>query len=84
MSMIQDGDLIYIIHDKRRQWVRRVKSKKQFHCDRGYLDYDDIIGQKYGITFLFKPSNFKVAVLKPTLSDIIFHMKRESQIIYPE
>ncbi|UYP47764.1 hypothetical protein NEF87_004049 [Candidatus Lokiarchaeum ossiferum] len=84
MTVIQDGDLIFIVHDKRRQWVRKVQAKQQFHCDRGFLRYDDIIGKPFGETFLLQPNNHKVALLNPLPGDIISHMKRQSQIIYPE
>lgn len=84
MTVIQDGDLIFIVHDKRRQWVRKVQAKQQFHCDRGFLRFDDIIGKPFGETFLLQPNNHKVALLNPLPGDIISHMKRQSQIIYPE
>ncbi len=84
MVNIKDGDLIYIIHDKRRQWVRKIKKDTKFHCDQGFLEYNSIIGKPYGKTYFLSPNQRKVAILKPTISDTIFHMKRESQIIYPE
>ncbi len=84
MTVINDGDLIFIVHDKRRQWVRKVQAHQQFHCDRGFLNYDNIIGKPFGETFLLQPNSRKVALLNPLPGDIIFHMKRQSQIIYPE
>ncbi len=84
MTEIKDGDLIFIVYDKRRQWVRKVKINQQFHCDRGYLNFNDIIGSKFGETFFLQPNKNKVALIKPLPCDIISHMKRQSQIIYPE
>jgi tRNA (adenine57-N1/adenine58-N1)-methyltransferase catalytic subunit len=84
MSNIQDGDLIFIIYDKRRQWLRKVVSNQKFHSDKGFIEFNELIGKPYGHTYLLNPNNHKISILKPLISDIIFHMKRQSQIIYPE
>ncbi|MHA1584690.1 MAG: tRNA (adenine-N1)-methyltransferase, partial [Promethearchaeota archaeon] len=84
MHIINDGDLIFIVYDHRRKWLRRVELGKQFHCDRGYLNYEDIVGKEYGETHLLLPHHNKVALLPALPSNIILHMKRQSQIIYPE
>ncbi|MHA1675338.1 MAG: tRNA (adenine-N1)-methyltransferase [Promethearchaeota archaeon] len=83
-DLIKSGDRIFILYDIRRQWIRTVQDGKDFHCDKGYLHFDDLIGQPYGHTYRLQPNNNKVAVLSPKVSDIIFRMKRQSQIIYPE
>lgn len=81
---IKDGDLVYIIYDKRRKWVRKAIKDNEFHSDRGYIKFDELIGKNYGETAFLHPSNHKVAILPALLSDIIHSMKRQSQIIYPE
>ena len=84
-NTIQDQDLLYIVYDnKKRKWLRKVESGKQFHTDRGYLDYDDIIGKQFGSIVLSKPYNHKFFLFKPLPSDIVVNMVRASQIIYPE
>ncbi|TFH27534.1 MAG: methyltransferase domain-containing protein [Promethearchaeota archaeon] len=83
-DLIKTGDRIFILYDVRRQWIRTVQDDKDFHCDKGFLHFDDLIGHPYGHTYRLQPNNNKVAVLRPLASDIIFRMKRESQIIYPE
>ena len=42
---IENGDLVYIIYDKRRRWVRKAIKDKEFHSDRGFLKFNDIIGK---------------------------------------
>ncbi|MBN2155694.1 MAG: tRNA (adenine-N1)-methyltransferase [Candidatus Lokiarchaeota archaeon] len=84
-NIIHDQDLVYIVYDtKKRKWLRKVSSGEQFHTDRGYLDYDDIIGREFGSIVLSKPYGHKFFVFKPLPSDIIINMTRASQIIYPE
>ena len=81
---ITEGDKVLIFYDKRRQWLRTVTANEEFHCDKGFIRFNDLIGQELGQIYHLKPHKNKVAVLNPLPSDIIFHMKRSSQIIYPE
>jgi len=84
-NTIQDHDLVYIVFDnKKRKWLRKVTSGEQFHTDRGYLDYNDIIGREFGSIVLSKPFGYKFFIFKPLPSDIVVNMTRASQIIYPE
>jgi tRNA (adenine57-N1/adenine58-N1)-methyltransferase len=84
MDTIADGDLIYIIHDQRRKWLRKIKTGEEFHTDKGFVRYSDLIGKQFGETMILAPTNRKVALLRPLPSDIVMNMRRESQIIYPE
>ncbi|MFW9894273.1 MAG: tRNA (adenine-N1)-methyltransferase [Candidatus Thorarchaeota archaeon] len=84
---IKENDLIFLILDDKRRWILPVKSGEDFHTHKGIIEFDDIIGQKYGSVVFSKPYNtqgYKFYVLKPILSDIILHMRRKTQIIYPE
>src|SRR6056297_849607 len=82
-NIIKDGDYAFLIYDKRRQWVKKVEKDQTFHCDRGFIEYNKLIGKEFGHKFWLS-SGKKIGVLKPTLTEKIFHMKRRSQIIYPE
>jgi len=81
---IKNGDIVYLIFDKRRKFLKTVKAGEKFHCDRGYIDFDDIIGKNFGTIIESKPYNHNVIILKPLPSDIILNLSRASQIIYPE
>jgi tRNA (adenine57-N1/adenine58-N1)-methyltransferase len=84
-SFIQDQDLVYIVYDKRRRWIRKVEKGQRFQCDRGYLKFDDIIGKvEFGTVVKIEPNGNKIQLLKPLPADIVTKMGRESQIIYPE
>ena len=84
MQPIRAGERIYLILDHHRKWIRTANPTQQFHSDKGFIDFKDVIGKHPGQTFLLSPYHRKVAILRPLLSDFIFHMKRQSQIIYPE
>ncbi len=86
-DLIQDNDLIFLILDERRRWLMEVKPGGTFHTHRGIIEFNDIIGKKFGTCVFSRPyesAGYKFFVLKPLPSDYILHMARKTQIIYPE
>jgi tRNA (adenine57-N1/adenine58-N1)-methyltransferase len=84
---IKENDLIFLILDERRRWIIPVKSGGTFHTHKGIVEFDDIIGEKFGCVVFSKPyetQGYKFYVLKPLPSDYVIHMTRKTQIIYPE
>ncbi|MHA1932918.1 MAG: tRNA (adenine-N1)-methyltransferase [Promethearchaeota archaeon] len=86
-EIVEENDLIFLILDDRRRWIIPVKSGENFHTHKGIIEYDDIIGQKFGRVVFSKPyetQGYKFYVLKPLPSDYVIYMNRKTQIIYPE
>jgi tRNA (adenine57-N1/adenine58-N1)-methyltransferase len=86
-EIVKENDLIFLILDDRRRWIIPVKSGGTFHTHKGIIEFDDIIGQKFGTVVFSKPhetQGYKFYVLKPLPSDYVLHMTRKTQIIYPE
>ena len=86
-DLIQDNDLIFLILDERRRWLMEVKPGGTFHTHRGIIEFNDIIGKRFGTCVFSRPfesAGYKFFVLKPLPSDYILHMARKTQIIYPE
>ncbi|MFX1418066.1 MAG: tRNA (adenine-N1)-methyltransferase [Promethearchaeota archaeon] len=86
-EFIKENDLIFLILDEKRRWLVQVKSGDNFHTHRGIIEFNDIIGKKFGSVVFsrpFKTQGYKFYVLKPIPSDYILHMSRKTQIIYPE
>ncbi|MHA2283516.1 MAG: tRNA (adenine-N1)-methyltransferase [Promethearchaeota archaeon] len=84
---IKENDLIFLVLDDKRRWIVPVKSGDTFHTHKGIIEFDDIIGQKFGTVVFSKPyetQGYKFHILKPLLSDYVLHMIRKTQIIYPE
>ena len=76
-----------MILDAKRRWLVQVKSGGDFHTHKGIIEFDDIIGKKFGSVVFSRPfetQGYKFYVLKPLPSDYILHMTRKTQIIYPE
>ena len=86
-NIIKENDLIFLILDAKRRWLVQVKSGGDFHTHKGIIEFDDIIGKKFGSVVFSRPfetQGYKFYVLKPLPSDYILHMTRKTQIIYPE
>ena len=86
-EIIEENDLIFLILDDRRRWILPVKAGDTFHTHKGIIEFDDIIGQKFGTVVFSKPyetQGYKFYILKPLPSDYVIHMVRKTQIIYPE
>ncbi|MFX0002612.1 MAG: tRNA (adenine-N1)-methyltransferase [Candidatus Hodarchaeota archaeon] len=86
-EIIKENDLIFLILDQKRRWLVQVKTGGTFHTHKGIIEFDDIIGRKFGSVVFSKPyetQGYKFFVLKPLPSDYILHMSRKTQIIYPE
>ena len=86
-DLIKNNDLIFLILDERRRWLVEAKPGGTFHTHRGIIEFNDLIGKKFGTCVFSRPyesAGYKFFVLKPLPSDYILHMARKTQIIYPE
>jgi len=86
-ELINDNDLIFLVLDERRKWLIKVKSGDQFHTHKGKIYFNDVIGKPYGSVIFSKPhetQGYKFYILRPLPSDYVHHMRRKTQIIYPE
>lgn len=83
MTKVSDGDTVLFYLDSRRHWLRRVEAGKSFHLHRGILDFDNVIGQKYG-SLIPTSLGAYVAVLPPLPRDRAIKMGRQTNIVYPK
>lgn len=77
------GDLIMIIGKDRRTFVRTVAEGQKFDCHLGYINYADLIGVRFGAQVQTNIGH-KMFILAPHTDDVIRHLPRDSQIIYPK
>jgi tRNA (adenine57-N1/adenine58-N1)-methyltransferase catalytic subunit len=78
MALIQENDLILIVHQGNR-YLKKLEPRKNFHSKRGTLDFSSLVGLPYGIR------QGQYEVFKPTVEDIIMYgLRRETQIVYPK
>jgi tRNA (adenine57-N1/adenine58-N1)-methyltransferase len=77
------GDLIMIVGKDRRTFIRTVTEGQRFECHLGYIDFADLVGTPYG-TQVRTNVGHRMFVLPPHTDDIIRHLQREGQIIFPK
>lgn len=82
-STVAAGDLVLLIGRDRRTFVRTVRAGERFECHLGIIQYDDLIGTPYG-SQVYTHLQHKIFVLPPHTDDVIRHLKREGQIMFPK
>jgi len=77
------GDTVMFVSKDRNTYIRVLEPGGQFQTHYGVVRYDDVAGQPYGArlqTHLGKD----LWLLTPSTDDLVRHLRRESQIIYPK
>lgn len=80
--MIQEGDLIFLYKDDRRNYLIKAKNTR-LHTDKGFLDIGTLINKEFGEKITTNLGEI-FYVLKPTLYEMIMKVKRQTQILYPK
>lgn len=82
-TTVQYDDVILLVGKDRRTFIRTVDEGKQFQCHLGVIKYDDLVGMRYGDQ---APTHLghKLFVMTPSTDDVIRHLQREGQIIFPK
>ncbi len=82
-DVIEDGSLVFIFLDAKRNWIRRAKQGEEFHSNKGIIQYDDLIGRPFGIKVLSHQGK-EFQIHRPSQTDVQIAMGRNTQIIYPK
>jgi tRNA (adenine57-N1/adenine58-N1)-methyltransferase len=83
VDLSKAGDLALIQSDPWKQNIFTLKSGEEIQTHKGQLKHDELIGVPWGsIVSTHLGSDF--LILKPTLRDILLHLPRQSQIIFPK
>lgn len=80
---IREGDNLLLFLNQRRSYLVKVEKGRSFHTHKGYVEFDDLIGKKYG-SRLVSNLGVEFVALKPALRDFIFKAQRRTQILYPK
>ncbi len=82
-DVIKEGSLVYLVIDRKRRYVVRVKGEGVFGTDKGFIRFSDILGKPYG-SHVYTSRNVRVYMLKPLHYDYLYSYKRITQVIYPK
>lgn len=72
-----------MLDDRNRRYLVTLAQGQAFHCHRGILSHDLLIGQPEGTTVRL-PSGTTMVALRPTLDEYVLKMKRGAQVVYPK
>ncbi len=82
-SKIEESDHVLLLLGQRKTYLIKVEHGKSFHTHKGYIKFDDLIGEEYGSTVV-SSLGFEAVALKPLLRDYIMKSARQTQITYPK
>lgn len=77
------GDTIMLVGKDEQTYIRTVTVGGKMQTHLGEIHFDALIGVEFGEA-IRTHTNHRFFVLAPGLDDIITHLKRETQIIYPK
>ena len=82
-KIIEEGSVVLLYFDVRRQWLTRIDKGKQFHTHKGYIHFSELVGQPFG-SEVKSSLGYTFVALRPTTHDFIMHSARRTQIMYPK
>ncbi len=83
LRRVNENDLAMIVSSDHKYLFIRMEAGEELQTHRGILKHDDIIGIPWG-SEIRSHLDMRFYVLEPTLRDLLLHIKRRSQIIYPK
>jgi tRNA (adenine57-N1/adenine58-N1)-methyltransferase len=83
MNVAQQNDLVLLIGQDRKQFIVRLQAGGQLQTHRGCINHDDLLGQPLGRE-IRSHLDYPFVVLEPSGFDLIKHLKRTTQIMYPK
>lgn len=83
MDLVQEGDLVLLLGQDRKQFIVRLQAGGRLQTHRGYICHDDLLGQPLGRE-VRSHLGYAFAVLEPSIFDLIEKLRRTTQIMYPK
>jgi tRNA (adenine57-N1/adenine58-N1)-methyltransferase len=86
----EEGERLLLIDRKGRQKLLRLKAGRSYQSHSGVIEHDALIGLNEGAEVSARTNDearrnpARYLALRPTLSDLVFHMPRGAQVIYPK
>ena len=83
MPLVEAHQPILLIGEDGKRYILSPQPGGAWFTNKGRLPHDDMIGQPYG-RLVTTHMGQRFLVLRPTTSDLLRHLKRTTQIIYPK
>ena len=83
VALVEADRLVLLLSAEGKRYLIRPQAGGSWFTDRGRLEFDDLIGQPFGQTVTTHLGQ-TFLMLRPTTADLIHHLKRTTQIVYPK
>ncbi|MEK7440110.1 MAG: tRNA (adenine-N1)-methyltransferase [Chloroflexota bacterium] len=77
------GDIIELVDINGRFFLVRLQSGQKLQTHRGVFNHDDLIGKEFG-SKVISHTNYEFYLIQPSAADLVNHIKRKSQIMFPK
>jgi tRNA (adenine57-N1/adenine58-N1)-methyltransferase catalytic subunit len=79
----QEGDLVQLVGLRHKSFTFLLRTGADFQSHRGVIRHDEIIGRPWG-SAVTSHNGSPFFMLQPALADLLRHIKRNTQILYPK
>lgn len=83
MNTAQPGDLILLLAPDGKRILQKLMPGQQLHTHLGFLLHDTLIGARWG-ALVRTQLGHRFVLLRPSTHDLIMHIRRTTQIVYPK
>jgi tRNA (adenine57-N1/adenine58-N1)-methyltransferase len=83
LSATAPGDLVLLLGKDRKPFVFTLQPGAELQSHRGVVAHDDLIGQPWGQR-IQSHLGYEFALLRPSTDDLVRHIRRNTQIVYPK
>ena len=80
---VEPGDVVIFVGKDRRTFIRPITPGQHLQTHFGMIYFDEIIGVPFGEQVQTHLGH-KMYVIPPSVDDIVKHLRRETQIIFPK
>ncbi|MEZ4616894.1 MAG: tRNA (adenine-N1)-methyltransferase [Caldilineaceae bacterium] len=77
------GDLILLVTTDHKRYLLKLQTNNRLHTHQGIYEHNDLIGTHWGDEVRSQLGQ-SALVLEPGLQDLMMHLRRGTQIIYPK
>jgi tRNA (adenine57-N1/adenine58-N1)-methyltransferase len=82
-TTIQDQDLALAVDIRDKAHLIKIKAGAKFETHHGIIFHDAMIGRPWG-SLMHSTMGHPYLIVQPSTSDLITHIKRSSQVIFPK
>jgi tRNA (adenine57-N1/adenine58-N1)-methyltransferase len=83
MNVAEEGDLVLLIGQDRKEFIVRLAPGGQLQTHRGIVHFDELLGKPLGRE-LQSHMGYPFVALEPSTFDLVKQIKRTTQIMYPK